>query len=97
MNRYALIPLHGGVLWRTVETGGTSEPMLWSRVDYTDSLLRVHVRLDDGDLIFEAPRSGNAPVRVIHPQKIDPPLQLSDSETVKPTGQGHELAAWPRQ
>lgn len=83
MHRYALIPLDGGILWRSVETGGTGEPMLWSRVDYTDSLLRVHVRLDDGDLIFEAPRGGSDRVRIIHPEKVDLPLQLASPAAVR--------------
>ncbi len=78
-DRYALLPLNGGEPWRSLVTGGTEEPMLWTRVDYTDSRLRLHIRSSEGDLIVEAPRRGRGSVRVVHPAGLDLPLSPSES------------------
>ncbi len=79
--RYALLPLHEGPVWRTVLVAGTEEHELRSRVHYTDDRLKVEFLLNSyfngnfyPDLVVEAPRRGSSPIKVTWPQDITLPL-----------------------
>ncbi|MDE2979346.1 MAG: hypothetical protein OXU63_17765 [Acidobacteriota bacterium] len=72
--RYALLPLDEGPVWRTVQAAGTEAPELRSLVHYTNDRLRIEFRFDNTDLVVEAPRRGFSAVKVTWPQDITLPL-----------------------
>lgn len=72
--RYALLPLDEGPVWRTVQAAGTEAPELRSLVHYTDNRLRIEFRFDHTDVVVEAPRRGSSAIRVAWPQGLTLPV-----------------------
>ncbi len=70
---YALLPLEtsADVVWRIVHASGGRSRNHQFRVDYTDELVRVRIRIGEGDrsIVVEAPRRREslAPVSFVHP------------------------------
>lgn len=79
--RYALLPLDEGPVWRTVQAAGTEAPELRSLVHYTDDRLRIEFRFDHTDVVVEAPRRGSSAIEVTWPNGLTLPLLEKTRQT----------------
>ncbi len=84
--RYALLPLGEGPIWRAVLAAGTEDPSLRSQVYYTDDRLRIEFRFrgQRTDLVVEAPRRGSSSIKVRWPRDIELPLLLKEPTAPSP-------------